>query len=102
MLALVVAGLAASTGASAVPKPSEFSARVDNPWFPLEPGTIYTYRGIKDGEPSRDVVAVTHQTKRIGGVPVRVVKDLLYVRGRLHERTSDWYSQDTHGNVWYF
>jgi hypothetical protein len=31
-----------------------------------------------------------------------VVEDRLWVRGRLHERTTDWYTQDKQGNVWYF
>ena len=35
------------------------------------------------------------------GRPV-VVRDMLYLRGRLEERTTDWYSQDAKGNVWYF
>ncbi len=30
------------------------------------------------------------------------MQDRLYVRGRLHERTTDWYTQDRQGNVWYF
>jgi hypothetical protein len=66
------------------------------------PGTRYAYAGIKDGQPSRDVVTVTRRTKTIQGIPCVVVEDRLYVRGRLHERTSDWYSQDSRGNVWYF
>src|SRR4029078_8391646 len=36
------------------------------------------------------------------GVRCVVVSDRLFIRGRLRERTTDWYSQDTHGNVWYF
>jgi hypothetical protein len=79
-----------------------FSARVDNPWFPLKPGTTYIYRGVKDGKPSRDVVTVTGRVKVIQGAPCVVVDDRLYVKGRLHERTADWYSQDANGNVWYF
>ena len=80
----------------------QFSARVDNPWFPLRPGTRYVYAGVKDGRPSRDVVTVSHRTKTIAGVPCVVVEDRLHVGGRLGERTTDWYSQDSHGNVWYF
>src|SRR5436305_258023 len=34
--------------------------------------------------------------------PCVAVHDFPYVRGRLHERTTDWYSQDQAGNVWYF
>ena len=79
-----------------------FSARVDNPWFPLPPGTRYVYEGSKDGEPGRDVVTVTRRTTTIAGAPCAVVSDGLYLRGRLAERTTDWYTQDRLGNVWYF
>ena len=79
-----------------------FSARVTNPGFPLKPGTVYTYQGVKDGKPSREVLRVTHRTKTIQGVPCVVVDDRLYVEGHLAERTNDWYSQDARGTVWYF
>ena len=68
----------------------------------LLPGTRYVYTGVKDGKPSRDVLTVTHETKTIDGVPCVVVHDRLYLHGRLGERTTDWYSQDEKGNVWYF
>ncbi len=99
---LAVVSLVAGTHAGAAPRPSEFRATVDNPWFPLTPGTVYIYRGVKDGKPSRDVVTVTHRTLRIQGVPCISVEDRLYLRGRLEERTTDSYSQDGEGNVWYF
>jgi hypothetical protein len=79
-----------------------FSAHVTNPWFPLEPGATYVYRGVKDGKAARDVVTVTHGVKRIQGAPCVVVKDRLYLNGKLEERTTDWYSQDRRRNVWYF
>jgi hypothetical protein len=104
-LVVAVLLLAATIGSAAGPtRPpsSQFTAHVDNPWFPLEPGTRYAYVGVKDGEPSRDVVTVTRDVKKIQGVPCAVVRDLLYIRGRLEERTTDWYSQDARGNVWYF
>jgi hypothetical protein len=82
--------------------PSGFTARVDNPWFPLRPGTVYVYRGVKDGASARDVVTVTHGVKTIAGAPCVVVKDRLYLAGKLAERTTDWYTQDGRGNVWYF
>lgn len=102
--ALVVAGVGCGSSAATIglPDPADFVARVDNPWFPLRPGTAYRYRGVKDGEPSRDVLLVTARTKRIAGVRCTVVRDRLYLRGRLEERTEDWYSQDDAGNVWYF
>ena len=85
-----------------MPPASSFSARVDNQWFPLKPGTRYVYTGIKDGKRSRDLVTVTRQTKKIDGATCIAVQDRLYLRGRLGERTTDWYSQDAPGNVWYF
>ena len=82
--------------------PRGFTPRVDNPWYPLKPGTTYVYRGVKDGEPARDVYTATHRTRKIDGVPCVVVEDRLYLSGRLEERTTEWFSQDSRGNVWYF
>jgi hypothetical protein len=90
------------SGTATRPPASTFSSLVDNQWFPLKPATRYVYTGIKDGKPSRDVVTVTGRTRTINGVPCAVVEDRLYARGRLVERTTDWYSQDSRGNVWYF
>jgi hypothetical protein len=97
-LALVIAALALPPP---LPAPSEFAQRVDNPWFPLRPGTTLLYRGRKDGEPSRDRMRVLRQRKTILGVRATVVSDKLYLRGKLEERTRDWYAQDKRGNVWY-
>src|ERR671929_288885 len=91
--------LAAPTGN---PDPSRFVRGVTNPWFPLRPGTTWVYRGVKDGKVSRDVVHVTGKTRSIAGVVCTAVSDRLYLRGRLEERTTDWYAQDKAGNVWYF
>jgi hypothetical protein len=103
-LLIGTAALALGAGFShaAPPKPSDFTAKVDNPWFPLKPGSVYVYRGSKDGESSRDVVTVTHRTAKIAGVPCVVVHDRLYLSGRLEEWTTDLYTQDKRGNVWYY
>jgi len=101
LAALVVATALGLAGAAGGAEPV-FRARVDNPWFPLTRGTVFEYRGVKDGKRSRDIVTVTHRTRMVAGAPCVVVHDLLYVEGRLAERTSDWYSQDARGNVWYF
>src|SRR4051794_20455869 len=72
---LAVAALLALGGAAqgvAATHPG-FTARVDNPWFPLKPGAVYTYRGTKDGQPSREVMTVTHRTATIGGYPAVVI-----------------------------
>jgi hypothetical protein len=75
---------------------------VDNPWFPLKPGTTFVYTGRKDGKQGRDVVRVTDRTRTIRGVRCTAVDDRLYAEGHLAERTTDWYAQDSRGNVWYF
>jgi len=99
----VVAALAAAALAHGAPSAGPgYSANVTNPWFPLTPGMVYAYRGVKDGKASRDIVTVTHRIKTITGVPCAVVEDDLYVQGHLGERTTDWYAQDRQGNVWYF
>jgi hypothetical protein len=106
---LAAAALAVTTAPAAgaplpnhQPDSNDFVARVDNPWFPLRPGTVDLYRGVKDGQPSRDVFHVTARTKTIEGVRCTVVRDRLYLRGRPEERTEDWYAQDEAGDVWYF
>jgi hypothetical protein len=98
----LIGATAAGGGNPPPPDPSQFSPRIDNPWFPLPPGTTFVYRGVKDGERSRDVLAVRRRTKVVDGIRCAEVFDRLYLRGRLEERTTEWYSQDAHGNVWYF
>jgi len=82
--------------------PSNFVKKIDNPYFPLKPGTTFIYRGETEGTPTRDVTIVTHQTKEILGVTTTVVHDRVYEDGILSEDTLDWYAQDKQGNVWYF
>jgi hypothetical protein len=98
MFPIVVAALAL---ASPQLDPANFVDRVDNPYFPLPPGSVWRYEGSKDGKRALDVVKVTNQKKTIEGVNATVVADRLYLAGKLEERTSDWYAQDRDGNVWY-
>jgi hypothetical protein len=98
---LALAAMLAATPAAQT-APPKFVRRVDNPWFPLKPGTQYVYVGEKDGESGRDVFTVTSRTKRISGVLCTEIDDRLYTKGHLSERTKDWYAQDVSGNVWYF
>src|SRR5689334_1651173 len=77
-------------------------AVVTNPYFPLAPGMRWEYRGVEGGAPARDVVTVSARTETVGGVACVVVHDRLYRRGRLAERTTDFYAQDGAGNVGYY
>ncbi|MEA2193651.1 MAG: hypothetical protein QOG42_85 [Solirubrobacteraceae bacterium] len=94
----------ASAGATrpAAPGPEHFADHVQNPWFPLRPGTVYEYRGEDEGQRVRDILTVTRRTKTIQGVRCTVIEDRLYKRGRVAERTTDWYATADDGTVWYF
>jgi hypothetical protein len=83
-------------------KPSDFTTKIDNRYFPLKPGTTFVYRGKTKNATERDVMSVTHSTKRIMGVECVVVDDRVWAHGKLGEKTFDWYAQDEKGNVWYF
>ena len=101
--ALVVAVALALVGAAnAGGGHGRYSANVTNKWFPLPPGRFLGYTGGRDGKPAHDDVRITRRVAVIDGAPCRVVEDHLFVDGRLVERTTDWYSQDAAGTVWYF
>lgn len=82
--------------------PDNFVSTIDNPCFPLYPGTTFIYAGKADGEVERNSVVVTFRKKLILGVETTVVLDTVWNDGEIAEKTFDWYAQDTQGNVWYF
>ena len=77
--------------------PADFVAQIDNPYWPMAPGSSWVYR--EDGQ--RVEVTVTHRKKEILGIPATVVHDVVTEDGELIEDTWDWYAQDQDGNVWY-
>jgi hypothetical protein len=83
--------------------PAEFTTEIDNRYWPMEPGTQWTYRELdEEGKEVLVVVTVTSETKKIAnGVTARVVRDTVTEDGELIEDTFDWYAQDAEGNVWY-
>lgn len=82
--------------------PANFVATIDNPLFPVSPGTTFVYEGQTADGLEHDEFAVTHNTKVILGVTCVEVHDTAKVDGVLTEDTRDWFAQDTAGNVWYF
>jgi hypothetical protein len=80
---------------------ANFVKTIDNPYWPLEPGTTFTYDGVRGTTPQTEVEVVTHQTKLILGIASTVVRDTVSEHGAPVERTLDWYAQDKEGNVWY-
>ena len=83
--------------------PADFSVRIDNPYWPMKPGTRWTYRETDaEGAVRRVVVRVTDQTKVMAnGITARVVRDTVTEDGKPVEDTWDYYAQDTAGNIWY-
>jgi hypothetical protein len=80
--------------------PANFTTVIDNPYFPLTPGTTYVYETKATGE--KDTFEVTHNTRVIDGVKCVQVHDSVSVNGEVTENTLDWHVQDKEGNVWYF
>jgi hypothetical protein len=81
--------------------PADFVTRVDNPFFPLVPGTTFSYEAETDQGQETQTVEVLDDTKIILGIAATVVHDRVFVEGELTEDTFDWYAQDKDGNVWY-
>ena len=97
-------------GGSALPQggeqveldPADFTTAIDNPYWPMTPGTRWTYRELDEEGKALEVrVTVSNATKRIAnGGTARVVRDTVTSGGELIEDTFDWYAQDGDGNVW--
>ena len=82
--------------------PANFVTTIDNPFFPLPPGTTFIYEGQTSEGFEHVEFAVTHNTKVILGVTCVEVHDSRFLDGVLTEDTRDWFTQDKTGNVWYF
>jgi hypothetical protein len=82
--------------------PADFQLTVDNPYFPLVPGTTFKFVEKLGKDVSENNVVVTSDTKVILGVTCVVVHDQVTRKGVVNEETLDSYAQDKQGNVWYF
>ena len=83
--------------------PADFTTRIDNPYWPMRPGSRWVYSETDtEGSKEKVVVTVTGRTKLIAnGVEARIVSDVVTENGKPVEITDDWYAQDKDGNVWY-
>jgi hypothetical protein len=82
--------------------PANFVAKIDNPYFPLTPGTTRIFEGKTDAGFEHEEVVVSADSNVIMGVTCITVTDTVKIDGKLKEATVDWYAQDKQGNVWYF
>jgi len=74
---------------------------IDNPFFPLVPGTILTYEADTEDGLETVVLEVTNDVKMILGITCVVVHATEELDVDLVEDTLDWYAHDDAGNVWY-
>jgi hypothetical protein len=83
--------------------PADFTTTIDNPYWPMSPGSTWTYTETDtSGAEQKVVVEVTEETKMIAnGIEARVIRDTVTERGVPVEVTEDWYAQDKDGNIWY-
>lgn len=82
--------------------PADFLERIDNPYWPMAPGTMWVYREADThGNVQKVVVKVKERTREILGIPATVVHDVVREGSDLVEDTLDRYAQDVCGNVWY-
>ena len=119
LAAALVAALLAACGATPTPQPptgtdgltiptpspaaADFVQRVDNPWFPLAPGTRWTYRRYTQIGSDTLTATVLDHPRRIAGVDTTAVRwQVRRPAGRTPTLSVRWYAQDTAGNVWWF
>jgi hypothetical protein len=79
------------------PDPADFVRGVDNPWFPLTPGTTWRYRltGVTEGTLVITVEDATYDVAGVATTPVSRTEPT-------GEQLVDYYAQDRRGNVWWF
>lgn len=82
--------------------PADFVDEIDNPYWPMKPGSTWVYNEIdEEGTELQVEVTVTSDTKEIAGITATVVHDVVTEDGEVVEDTLDWYAQDVDGNIWY-
>lgn len=85
------------------PHPTDFVARIDNPWLPLAPGRTWTYDVRRTGHPdSVRTVRVLADAVVVEGVSTTAVRTDITRPGEQPAAWTDFYAQDTRGNVWWF
>ena len=100
-LGIIMFGVPASAAApeAAPSDPAQYAGVIDNPWFPMKPGTTLIYKGTKDEKRADRQFEVTAKSKVIGGVTCIVAEDRVSARNdragqkdflRNETGTADW------------
>jgi hypothetical protein len=91
----------------APPSPPDLSPTVDNPYFPLAPGSSRRYEGQQVDAETGETVETTVRERvspapaEVAGAPVTVLNVAEYDNGRLAEATRDYHAQAPDGTVVY-
>lgn len=104
-ISVTLAGASMATAVNHPPDvdPADFTCSgVTNEFFPLVPGTTWTYTGESEGVPTSNTVEVTCGTRTIEGVVTTIVHDRGFEDGMLVEDTLDYFAIACDGTVWYF
>ena len=86
---------------------------IDNPYWPLTPGSVFVYYAESEDGCAVNELQVTGKTKRDFAAPYEnivawEVEDREWLDEEctgdyaLMEETTDWFAQDHDGNIWYF
>ncbi|GEP36688.1 hypothetical protein NPS01_03510 [Nocardioides psychrotolerans] len=92
------------------PDPADYVDGIDNPWLPLTPGSSWAY-AVTGGAGGGVVVTVADDPVTIAGVSAIAVQTVatftapepgeVNVEGWSTTPRTDYYAQDTRGNVWW-
>lgn len=82
--------------------PASFKAVISNPYLPLDPGVIRRYEGTHHGEHRLEEETTLLEQRTILGVRCTAIQQRVLVGGVVYETTTEWYAEDTAGNVWKF
>jgi hypothetical protein len=84
------------------PSRGGFSLKSTNPYFPLQVGSQWRYRGAEDGALLRLVITVLDETEVVAGVTTRVVEERESEDGELVEVSRNFFAEAGDGTVCYF
>jgi hypothetical protein len=96
------AGVDGLTIPTSSPDPTDFDGSARNVWFPLDPGTRWTYRQYTPYGNRVVLATVLPGQRPIDGVQTTAVRWQVRAQGEDRTAMTRWYAVDDAGNVWWF